>query len=59
MRAIEVLMLRNIQTKGEYFLTDALQLMVENGARFTAPTRSFSTYHRWEELKGGFKKYGF
>lgn len=38
MRAIEVLMLRNIQTKGEYFLTDALQLMVENGARFTAPT---------------------
>jgi len=38
MRAIEVLMLRNIQTRGEFFLTDALQLMIENGARFTAPT---------------------
>lgn len=36
MRAIEVMMLRNIQTKGEFFLTDALQLMIEGGARFTA-----------------------
>jgi len=33
-RAIEELMDRNIQTKGEYFLADALNLMIEQGARF-------------------------
>ncbi|HBY99179.1 MAG TPA: nucleotidyltransferase [Chloroflexi bacterium] len=32
--SIEELIERNIQTKGEYFLADALQLMVERGARF-------------------------
>lgn len=34
--SIEELMERNIQTKGEYFLADALQLMVENGTQFEA-----------------------
>ncbi|NLE77795.1 MAG: NTP transferase domain-containing protein, partial [Chloroflexi bacterium] len=34
--AIEELMQRRIQTKGEYFLADALQLMVERGARLNA-----------------------
>lgn len=33
---IEELMRRNIQTKGEYFLADALQLMIEQGARLSA-----------------------
>lgn len=32
--SIDELIRRNIQTKGEYFLADALQLMVERGARF-------------------------
>lgn len=35
-QSIEELIERNIQTKGEYFLADALQLMVERGARFQA-----------------------
>jgi glucose-1-phosphate thymidylyltransferase len=34
MRACQELMDRNIQTKGEYFLTDALNLMIEAGAKF-------------------------
>lgn len=34
--AIDELIERDIQTKGEYFLADALQLMVEKGARFEA-----------------------
>ncbi|MDD3825559.1 MAG: sugar phosphate nucleotidyltransferase [Anaerolineae bacterium] len=33
-RAIEELMERNIQTKGEYYLADAFSLMIEEGARF-------------------------
>lgn len=36
MRAIEKMMEHNIQTKGEYYLTDALQLMIDDGARFVA-----------------------
>jgi glucose-1-phosphate thymidylyltransferase len=36
MRSIEVLLDRNIQTKGEFYLTDALQLMIDDGARFIA-----------------------
>jgi glucose-1-phosphate thymidylyltransferase len=36
MRAIETMMDRNIQTKGEFYLTDALQLMIDDGARFVA-----------------------
>lgn len=35
---IEDLIRRDIQTKGEYFLADALQLMVNNGTRFEAWT---------------------
>lgn len=34
--AIDELIERDIQTKGEYFLADALQLMVEKGIRFEA-----------------------
>jgi glucose-1-phosphate thymidylyltransferase len=34
MRAIDELMARNIQTKGEYYLADALNLMMGQGARF-------------------------
>ena len=33
-RAIEELMARDIQSKGEYWLADALNLMMEQGARF-------------------------
>jgi glucose-1-phosphate thymidylyltransferase len=36
MRSIETMMERNIQTKGEFYLTDALQIMIDTGARFTA-----------------------
>lgn len=36
MQAIELMMERNIQTKGEYYLTDAFQLMIEDGAHFIA-----------------------
>ena len=34
MRACQELMDRDIQTKGEYFLTDALNLMIEKGKKF-------------------------
>jgi glucose-1-phosphate thymidylyltransferase len=34
MRAIEELMARDIQTKGEYYLADAFTVMIEQGARF-------------------------
>jgi glucose-1-phosphate thymidylyltransferase len=36
--AIEELLHRDIKTKGEYFLADALQLMIGGGARFRAVT---------------------
>ncbi len=36
MQAIETMMERNIQTKGEFYLTDALQIMIDDGARFIA-----------------------
>lgn len=35
---IEELIERDIQTKGEYYIADALQLMVERGSRLVAPT---------------------
>jgi glucose-1-phosphate thymidylyltransferase len=35
-RAIEELMARDIQTKGEYYLADALNLMIDQGASFGA-----------------------
>ena len=38
MRACQELMDRNIQTKGEYFLVDALNLMIEQGTRFRTQT---------------------
>ncbi len=36
--AIEELMRRDIKTKGEYFLADALQLMIDEGAKFRVAT---------------------
>jgi glucose-1-phosphate thymidylyltransferase len=36
--ALDAVIERNIQTKGEYFLADALQLMVEEGAKIEAET---------------------
>jgi glucose-1-phosphate thymidylyltransferase len=36
MRAIHDLLEQNIQTKGEFYLADALQLMIDEGARFIA-----------------------
>jgi len=36
MRSIGTLLDRNIQTKGEFYLADALQLMIDDGARFVA-----------------------
>jgi glucose-1-phosphate thymidylyltransferase len=36
--AIDELMERNIQTKGEFYLADALQLMIDHGARLVART---------------------
>ncbi len=36
MRAIEELIRRDIKTQGEYFLADALQLMIDQGARLAA-----------------------
>lgn len=33
MQAIELLMARNLQTKGEFYLADALQLMLDDGAK--------------------------
>ena len=38
MQAIDTLIERNIQTKGEYFLADAMQLMIEDGARLEVET---------------------
>jgi glucose-1-phosphate thymidylyltransferase len=38
MNAIDAVIERNIQTKGEYFLADAMQLMIEAGARLEAET---------------------
>ncbi|MCC6628613.1 MAG: NTP transferase domain-containing protein [Chloroflexi bacterium] len=35
--AIDDLMARNIQTKGEFYLADAFNLMIERGARLRAP----------------------
>jgi glucose-1-phosphate thymidylyltransferase len=42
--AIDDLMVRDIQTKGEFYLADALQLMIDDGARFV--TRSLAV---WED----------
>jgi glucose-1-phosphate thymidylyltransferase len=36
--AVEELLRRDIKTKGEYFLADALQLMIDGGAKFRAVT---------------------
>jgi len=36
--AISTIMERNIQLKGEYYLADALQVMVNDGCRFTTQT---------------------
>lgn len=36
--AIETVMSRNIQLKGEYYLADALQIMIDNGHRFRPQT---------------------
>ena len=36
--ALDALIERNIQTKGEYFLADAMQLMIEDGAQLEAET---------------------
>jgi glucose-1-phosphate thymidylyltransferase len=36
LRSIAALLDRNIQTKGEFYLTDALQLMIDDGAHFIA-----------------------
>ncbi len=38
MRCIDALIERNIQTKGEYFLADAMQLMIEEGAKLEVET---------------------
>lgn len=42
--AINQLIERDIQTKGEFYLADALQLMIDDGARFTAQTATV-----WED----------
>jgi glucose-1-phosphate thymidylyltransferase len=42
--ALDALIERNIQTKGEYFLADAMQLMIEDGARLEAETMAV-----WED----------
>jgi glucose-1-phosphate thymidylyltransferase len=44
MDALDAVIDRNIQTKGEYFLADAMQLMIEDGARLEAETISV-----WED----------
>ncbi len=36
--SVEALIARNIQTRGEYFLADAMQLMIEQGARLEVET---------------------
>jgi glucose-1-phosphate thymidylyltransferase len=40
MGAIESLMQQNLQTKGEFYLADALQLMIDDGAQFRPETVS-------------------
>lgn len=42
--AIDVLIEKNIQTKGEFYLADALQLMISNGTKFSAETATM-----WED----------
>jgi len=42
--AVEKLMRRDIKTKGEYYLADALQLMIDDGARFR-----IATVNVWED----------
>ncbi len=37
-RSIDTLIAKNIQTKGEYFLADAMQLMIEEGAKLEVET---------------------
>lgn len=44
MDSLDALIERNIQTKGEYFLADAMQLMIEEGAHLEAETISV-----WED----------
>lgn len=44
MRAIDELIRRDIKTQGEYFLADALQLMIDQGARMVA-----SELEVWED----------
>ncbi len=62
-KAIEELMEKDIRTKNEYQITDAMQLMVEHGEKLTAfpidkwldcgnPGTMLSTNHRLLELKG-------
>ncbi len=38
MRSIDTLIANNIQTKGEFFLADAMQLMIESGAKLEVET---------------------
>jgi glucose-1-phosphate thymidylyltransferase len=38
LQSLDTVVDRNIQTKGEYFLADAMQLMIEDGARLEAET---------------------
>lgn len=42
--AIDRQLQENIQTKGEYFIADAIQLMVNDGAKFSAPAATV-----WED----------
>ncbi|HEY1012478.1 MAG TPA: sugar phosphate nucleotidyltransferase [Herpetosiphonaceae bacterium] len=42
--AVNQLIERDIQTKGEFYLADALQLMIDDGARFSAQTATV-----WED----------
>lgn len=37
-RAIEYVLAHNIQTKGEYYMANALQVMIDGGARFVSET---------------------
>ncbi len=50
-RCIEEQMARNIQLKGEFYLADALQLMIDQGARFvTRPVRVWKDCGKPETL---------
>jgi glucose-1-phosphate thymidylyltransferase len=42
--AIDMQLEQDIQTKGEYFIADAIQLMIDGGANFSAPVASV-----WED----------